>query len=437
MFVLFGRLLNITGKDFKFSVFAVLAMSILSGILEVVGVSLIFPLLALMNSSEYINEIWILIKVKEITGIEGFEPFLMLLTLAISFVFIFKSFFMIFYHNYQLNMIKEWRVNLSNELMARYLSVGYDFHLSRSAATNITYLTHTISFVMGTFVVNFLILISNSIVTLFLIGILLYQFLAPAIFAIGVVSLFALFHYFYVKKRALAISGKIQTYNASYISVIKKSLDSIKETKSYLAEKAFLSEYSNSNHKIANLDKQLQFINVVPTYLSEATLVVAFLGMASIIFVSGQNFFGSALSLAVVAAVSFRMAPLVTRSIFSFSQVKASSISVSELLAEVELLRDLEQENIEEELEELRFEKSLKLKDLSYCYPTMKSMALENICLSLNKNSFIGIVGKSGAGKSTLTDVLMGLLSITSGSIYLDDEAIVIKKQFECLNLAW
>ncbi len=68
----------------------------------------------------------------------------------------------------------------------------------------------------------------------------------------------------------------------------------------------------------------------------------------------------------------------------------------------------------------------LKAKDLSYVYQAKNGEieALKNINFDMYKGEFISIVGPSGCGKSTLLSIISGLLTPTSGSIYLNGEKI-------------
>ena len=67
------------------------------------------------------------------------------------------------------------------------------------------------------------------------------------------------------------------------------------------------------------------------------------------------------------------------------------------------------------------FNDSIDLKDLSFRYSEDTPWVLKNINLNIPKGSVIGIVGTTGCGKSTLLDVVMGLLSPTSGELKVDN----------------
>ena len=55
---------------------------------------------------------------------------------------------------------------------------------------------------------------------------------------------------------------------------------------------------------------------------------------------------------------------------------------------------------------------------VSYRYPAKSKDSLKRISFRINKGDFIGIVGATGSGKSTILNLLLGLLSPTSGRVF-------------------
>ncbi len=73
---------------------------------------------------------------------------------------------------------------------------------------------------------------------------------------------------------------------------------------------------------------------------------------------------------------------------------------------------------------------SLILDHVNYVYgddTTLAVKALDDICLTIPKGQFIGIIGHTGSGKSTLMQHLNGLLKASGGSIYFNGEDIYDK----------
>lgn len=71
----------------------------------------------------------------------------------------------------------------------------------------------------------------------------------------------------------------------------------------------------------------------------------------------------------------------------------------------------------------------IQISGLSYRYE--KEYVLEDINLSVQKGSFLGIVGPNGSGKSTLLKLILGLLKTQQGEIKLFNEEISRFKEWE------
>ena len=70
---------------------------------------------------------------------------------------------------------------------------------------------------------------------------------------------------------------------------------------------------------------------------------------------------------------------------------------------------------------------SIILNKVNYVYDEdtgFSKHALKDISLVIEKNEFIGLIGHTGSGKSTLAQVLNGLLRVTGGNIYYDEQDI-------------
>ncbi len=64
---------------------------------------------------------------------------------------------------------------------------------------------------------------------------------------------------------------------------------------------------------------------------------------------------------------------------------------------------------------EIRFE------HVSYCYPGQQQAVLHDLTFKINTGEKMALVGLNGAGKTAIVSLMMGLLTPTSGQIYIDD----------------
>lgn len=76
------------------------------------------------------------------------------------------------------------------------------------------------------------------------------------------------------------------------------------------------------------------------------------------------------------------------------------------------------------------FSPDVILEEVCFTYPKSEKATLKNINLTVRPGEMIAIVGSSGAGKTTLADVILGVISPTSGQVKLSgfNPQIAIKR---------
>ena len=61
-------------------------------------------------------------------------------------------------------------------------------------------------------------------------------------------------------------------------------------------------------------------------------------------------------------------------------------------------------------------------------------IAVNNISFEIEKNSTLGLLGPNGCGKTTSIGMMLGLITPTSGKIYIDDKCLEPKNRIELLS---
>jgi len=67
---------------------------------------------------------------------------------------------------------------------------------------------------------------------------------------------------------------------------------------------------------------------------------------------------------------------------------------------------------------------TIKVKKLVKYYPNCKQAALKGVDLHILQGEFFGLLGPNGSGKTTLISTLTGILSATSGKIFICDQKL-------------
>jgi len=175
--------------------------------------------------------------------------------------------------------------------------------------------------------------------------------------------------------------------------------------------------------RLANLTAERAFMPNVSKYVIEMTLVVGSLCIGALQFATNDAPRAVAV-LAVFLAASTRISPAVLRLQQGAIVIRSSIGSSGPTL---DLIEKLDQFSPVEKIiedNEIRtnhdgFKSTVGLKEVTFTYPGSSRIALDNASLSINEGEIVAIVGPSGAGKTTLVDILLGVISPDSGSVFI------------------
>lgn len=162
----------------------------------------------------------------------------------------------------------------------------------------------------------------------------------------------------------------------------------------------------------------LSFLSVVPRYILESALIVGFILVGGIGWITGGQT-GAVSAIALFAVAGFRIVPSLTRFQAILSQMHSNTSFAELVLGEIEKAEQRKIEVTPEDTATLPASsaRDIVLTEVSFSFPDADSPALDRVTLRIPAGSHVAIVGSSGAGKSTLIDILLGLLAPTDGVI--------------------
>jgi ATP-binding cassette subfamily B protein len=159
-----------------------------------------------------------------------------------------------------------------------------------------------------------------------------------------------------------------------------------------------------------------------PRFLMEAIGIgiVAIIAYLATLKLGGINQFLPVLGAFVLGAQ--KLLPAIQKAYASYSRIKGSAYSLDDVL---ELLDQPipDHANVSSS-SPIAFMNSIELKNLSFRYSDESPWVLKDLNLIIPKGSVIGVIGSTGCGKSTLLDIIMSLLSSTSGELLVDNMVI-------------
>ena len=405
-------------KKLKKFFFLIILFIFLGSLLEMIGIGLVFPIIAVLNSEElfYVN----LIKL----GIEPdyIKSFIVNINLSLAqflilvffFVFLLRTFFLVSVTRFQINFVLKLYQELSTTIFKNYLSKEYNFFFSNNSAFLIRNISGETS-IFSNYVVNGIItLISEGLLLFVIVALLLivnFKTTSVIIFLLGIFSY--LIYFFFTKK--ILLSSKFRHEFEGQKQKTMQSLNNIKEIKISQLELFFYKKFEDLNNKLKDINQTYLFLQQMPKYLIEFFSILI-LGLA--IFITSNSINVNIVPLlALYAASAFRILPSFNRIIQNFNQIGFGKSSIN-ILCDTFASKYKKNDFEEQVYKKLNFE-HLEIKNLTFSYNERKKI-FEKVNLEINRGDFIGIVGPSGSGKSTFLNLICGLIEPDEGQIIIN-----------------
>ncbi|PZV14672.1 MAG: ABC transporter ATP-binding protein [Leptolyngbya sp.] len=429
------KLIYITKGHHK-SLIAMVFLFLFVSVLEVFGVGMIGPFVAIATNPGLVqSNYWLSLIYKQFNFSSG-QDFLFFLGLLVVIAFYVKASLSfnaqkaVFEFGYNL------KGELSYKLMKAYIKAPYSFHLNINSAEMIRDITTTTDSVCLGLVMSLLTSISNIVIVLALM-ILLVKTNAMALILIAVL-LPVVFGLLQITKNRLAKWSKAG-WDASgeMIRVLNHGLGGLKETRVIGCESYFEQQMEEQTKKFAINTSRVQGYGNLPRFVIEA-FMITFLVSFTFLFINlnrGQEQNLTAV-LGIFAFASIRLLPAVGNLVSGINVINSNIFALDRLFFN---FKELEKEHLlpvnnftnvsksygsNQNQQKISFTAKIVLDELTFQYPGVDKKALDHISLTISKGQSIGLIGKSGSGKTTLVDVFLGLFTPQSGDIQVDGVSV-------------
>lgn len=390
--------------------------------IESAGVISIMPFLAVLSNPDVVESNSYLKQLYDFTGAANKQNFILYLGFLSLFVVMCSTVFKIV-TQYAVNRFASLqRHYFSTRLLKTYLQQNYEFFIQRNSATLAKNILSEVDQLIWTMILPALTLMSYGVVLLSMIGILLLYDPLMAIATAFVLGLFYASIYMLVRKKLTQIGQEFTQANKERYQTCQEALAGIKDVMINNAEHGYIKQFEESSRVFARHIATRETLGQVPLNVIETVGYGCLIGLAMLLVVSGNEVSHILPVLGLYGFAAYRMLPAAQNMYRAISQIKFSEQVLSVLKPEFALEKD-ELKHIEKDSTQyLKFENSIRLKNISFAYPNrIESPILNNFSLEVKKNASLGIVGKSGSGKSTLMDIMLGLLAPQQGKVYIDD----------------
>ncbi len=401
-----------------------LLLMVIGMLLEMIGVGLILPIMAVIADPDAASQYPIVKSILQSFGNPSHETLMIGSMLFLLVIYGVKNVYLTLLAWQQSRFVFETQADMAKNLFSRYLHQPYTFHLQRNSADLINNLQVELNLFMHYMLNPGILLIAESLVILGLLGLLLY--FEP----IGAITVFLVFfiaggvYQWLTKRRIISWGKQRQHHEALRMKHAQQGIGAIKDVKVYGKEAFFSTGYAGHTEQSLKMHQRNSFVQ----NLTRLWLEMLLIGGLCLLFV-GMVYQGKTINeivpiLALFGAVSFRLMPSVNRIVSSINLLRFGTAITDIIYREFETSLAYPKQA---ESKPLVFEHEICLEKIAYSYPLADYKALSNINLNIQKGQLVGFIGESGSGKSTLIDIIMGLLMPDEGQIKVDGQPITIE----------
>jgi ATP-binding cassette subfamily B protein len=394
---------------------------------EVFSLGAVLPFLAVLTDPQGLYERQVIQPLIQLLRITSPEGMLLPLTIAFGGAAVLSG---------TMRLLQAWAntrvsfatgADLSVSIYQRTLYQPYSVHVSRNSSSIINAVSSKSSQVIFGGI--------TPVITMITSVIILFSILFTLIVIHPVVALSAFAGFSATYGIVIVLTHKQLQHNGALIArestaVVKSLQEGLGGIRDVLIDgnqNVYCDVYSRAVFPLRWADGNNQFINQSPRFGIEAIGMILIASLAYWLVGQPGGFAKAVPVLGTLAFGAQRMLPALQQVYGSWSTLQGNAASLTDVL---ELLEQPVPEYLNRVNEtKIRFEKEIALRNLSFRYAPDASEVLSSIDLRIPKGSRVGFIGSTGSGKSTLLDIVMGLLSPTSGTLQVDNTVLTPQNQ--------
>jgi ATP-binding cassette, subfamily B, bacterial PglK len=418
---IYQKLKQLLTKPEQWRMLLLLFMMFIGMLLETLGLGLVIASMTMMTQPDLAQKYPI---VEPLLRLCNYPNQIQLIAggmLSLLVIYFFKTAFLALMNWKRNKFIYDVQANLSNRLFQGYIEQPWAFHLQRNSAQLIQNIMHEVVIFCSSTLNSGMVLLTDGLVFLGVSIMIVCVEPIGGCITLGVLAVVVLTFQRFFRSR-VSRWGKLRQYHEeNRLQHLQQGLGGAKDLKLLGREHNFVEQFSKHNIKSGNVNHKLSTLLEVPRLLLELLAVIGLVCMVLVMLVQGKPVGMLIPTLGLFAAAAFRLMPSVSRILGSMQNLRYSSPSIHVLYDEMMLIAG---NKISKKQGKITFSHDIVLENIAYKYANAKQDALRNISLSIPRGTSVGFIGTSGAGKSTLVDIILGLLTPGSGTIYVDNKNI-------------
>lgn len=416
IFSAINKLRSLLGREEKFKLIKIIGFTFCTSILELLTAAMIVVFAQIMNQPEvgirYVHRIGF-------TGDLAHSRIVLYMAIVVGVAYLIKNIVAateVFYQNF---VIQDMNYNFKNRLLHRYAEADYGLYLTRNSSLGMQVISGDVEQMFSTGMTALVIIVSESIVFVFLIAMIIAMNPSVALAVFGLGLIFAALMIKIMLPQYYKWGKKLQHAAIYSGQNLMQFFHAFKEIVLFGKRDTFVNNYQFFSRKKTRVQALQTAFNALPRMLIEVLFVGLFVTTIAILCFEDESSTKIIGILGGYLYAGFRLMPGLNRIINQLNCFKLIMPCIEVVHKEYNSVW-LKDNYID--LPGFTFNKEISINNVTFCYPNVNKDALTNIDMKIMKGECIGIVGETGSGKSTFVDVMLGLLKPHSGNILIDDQ---------------
>ena len=415
---------SIIKSSFKFGIKNILLVFFLIFInvfLEIIGLSLIIPIINIFIDPNIIDQYLNLYQLKNIKRDDALKFILILFFI----IFLFKSLFVIIIEYVVVKLSKKWEINLILKCLNNHFNKSW-IDVLKTHDPLIKNITVDIPSFVQQGLITTINVIKNLIILLSIFVYLIYQ---KGSISLLILLLFSSFFYFIFKIFKKFLTKLSDNFNNNWnhkYNLTNEITNGFKEIKIQNLKNYFLKEYSDNEQSIARIDIVKKISIILPKILIELVTLTIFL---FIMFYNVEDSLNFIPLLGLLAFIIYRSQPIMVSLVQGLSSLQLFKKQINNGIEILNLslkYTDYKKKELENNNLNISENSILEIKNLEFSYNDNNKIKkiFNNLNIALEFGNIYALIGKNGLGKTTFADLIVGLLKPDKGEILFDNKNI-------------
>ncbi len=418
------KLLYLLSPKERKNVFLLMGMISLMALLEMIGVASIMPFISVLINPEIIETNSTLKKIFEISiniGVKTEQQFLFILGICVFMLLVISIIFKALTSYLQLRFTNMREYTIGKRLVEGYLHQPYIWFLSRHSADIGKSILSEVGFIIGHGLTPMMELAAKSFVAIAFIILLVLIDPNIALIAGLTVGSAYLVIYKFTRHFLNRIGAERVTANELRFTAVSEAFGASKEVKLGGLEESFIKRFAKPAQTYARHVSSSAVISQIPRFALEAIVFGGMLLVILYLMTQRGSFVDALPIMALYAFAGYRLMPALQGIYVAITQLRFIGPALETLYNDLKSLKPYTASN---KKALITLNKNIILKNIHFDYPNASRTALKNICLNIDANTTVGLVGTTGSGKTTTVDIILGLLEAKRGTLEIDGRVI-------------